>query len=104
MVSMKEKSKDKDVLEALKLENTVEDRFKWIENIAKSEGYDLGYEKGHNLGYKDGHKEGVEFGIEQGIEKNTSDIIKAMIDNNISYEIISKITNKSIDEIKKIIG
>ena len=109
---IKEKSKDKDVLEALKLENTVEDRFKWIENIAKSEGYDLGYEEGHNLGYKDGHREGVEFGIEQGIEqgiekgieKNTSDIIKAMIDNNISYEKISKITNKSIDEIKKIIG
>ena len=75
---VKEKAKDKDVLEGIKLENTVEERFKWIEDIARSEG------------------------LEQGIEQNTIDIIKNMLRHNDSYEYISEITSKSIEEIKEI--
>ena len=79
---VKEKAKDKDVLEGIKLENTVEERFKWIEDIARSEG--------------------LEQGLEQGIEQNTIDIIKNMLRHNDSYEYISEITSKSIEEIKEI--
>ncbi len=46
-----------------------------------------------------GMNEGIKKGIEQGIENN----IKAMHENNIDLETISKITNKSIDEINNIL-
>lgn len=45
---------------------------------------------------------GKKEGIVQGIEKNTIDTIKSMVKNNIEFDIISKITSKSIDEIKEI--
>ena len=47
-------------------------------------------------------KEGIEAGIEQGIEQNTINTIKSMLENKLDYETISKITKKSIDEIKEI--
>ena len=132
MVSMKEKEKfindirekarDKDVLEAIKLENTIEERFKWIEDIARSEGYEDGVNKGLKEGLKQGIKKGIEKGIEQGIEqgiekgiekgieqgieqgieKNTISIIKSMIVNGSALEFISKVTGKSIKDIEKI--
>jgi predicted transposase/invertase (TIGR01784 family) len=46
--------------------------------------------------------EGIEKGIEKGIEQNTISTIKSMLKNKIDYEIISKVTNKTIDEIKNI--
>lgn len=41
-------------------------------------------------------------GIEKGREEKTIAIIKNMLNNNIEYEMISKITGKSIKEIKEI--
>jgi hypothetical protein len=41
-------------------------------------------------------------GIQQGIDKNTTSMIKSMLENNADYEFISKVSNKSIDEIKEI--
>jgi len=41
-------------------------------------------------------KEGMEKGIEQGIEQT----IKEMLKNKLELELISKITNKTIEEIK----
>lgn len=52
--------------------------------------------------YKDGLSEGFEDGFEYGIEENTINTIKEMLKNNASYDFISKVTNKSIDEIKEI--
>ena len=52
--------------------------------------------------YKDGLSEGFEDGFEHGIEENTINTIKEMLKNNASYDFISKVTNKSIDEIKEI--
>lgn len=46
--------------------------------------------------------EEFEAGKKEGIEQNTIDTIKAMINNNIELEVISKVTSKSIDEIKEI--
>ena len=47
-------------------------------------------------------KETFNQGMEQGIEKNKVDIIKEMLKEKSSYEFISKITGKSIKEIKEI--
>ena len=83
---IKEKAKDKEILEAVKLENTMEDRFKMIEDLALETGL----------------QQGIEQGIKQGIEQKTVELIMNMIVNNIDYDTISKITSKSIEEIKEI--
>lgn len=51
---------------------------------------------------KEGHSEGMKQGIKEGIEKNTIDTIKTMLDNNLDYQIISKVSKKTIKEIKEI--
>ena len=45
---------------------------------------------------------GIEKGLKQGIEQNTISTIKSMLKKKISYEDISDITNKTIEEIKEI--
>ena len=47
-------------------------------------------------------EEGISQGISQGIEQKTIDIIKSMIENKIDYKTISKVTSKTVEEIKKI--
>ena len=71
---IKEKSKDKDILEGIKFEDSMEYRFKLVEDDA----------------------------FERGIEQNKLDIIKSMLEKKYSYEEIADISGKSIDEIKKI--
>ena len=48
------------------------------------------------------YEEGLEHGVEEGIEQNTVTIILAMLENNFDLESISKVTKKSIEEIKQI--
>ena len=43
-----------------------------------------------------------EEGKKEGIKENTESIIKSMIENKIDYETISKVTGKTIEEIKEI--
>ena len=69
---IKEKSKDKDVLEAIKFEDSIDYRFKAVEEDA----------------------------YERGIEQGKLDIIKALFKRKMSYVDISNITGKSIEEIK----
>ena len=40
--------------------------------------------------------------MEQGREEKAIEMIKAMLKNNANYEFISKVSNKSIEEIKEI--
>ena len=47
-------------------------------------------------------EEAIEEGRTVGIKENTESIIKSMIENNIDFEIISKVTGKTIEEIKEI--
>lgn len=42
-------------------------------------------------------------GFNQGIEKKTKDVILSMLENNATLEFISKVTNKTIEEINEII-
>ena len=73
-----EKSKDKDVLKAIKLENSIDYRFALVE------------------------EEALNRGIEQGISQEKESTIKAMLKKNMNIEDIHDITGKSIEEIKKI--
>ena len=49
-----------------------------------------------------GMEKGMEKGIEKGMEKGIEETIKKMIENGIDINTISKVTNKSIEEIEKI--
>ena len=42
-------------------------------------------------------------GVKIGNQETSKEYIKSMVDNNIELDIISKITNKTIEEIKEII-
>ena len=43
-----------------------------------------------------------ERGIEQGIEHNTNEMITNMLKEKVSMNFISRVTNKPVQEIKKI--
>ena len=75
-------SKDKDIQNAIRLEDNIEYRFKLVE--------------------EDALERGISQGITQGIEEKTIDIIKEMLKNNATLEFISTVTGKSIQEIKEI--
>ena len=45
--------------------------------------------------------EGVEQGVEQGEIKKQNEMIKNMLNKNISLELISEVSNKPIKEIKE---
>lgn len=62
-----------------------------------------GMAKGMAEGKAKGKAEGKAEGMAEGIEKNTKEMIRAMIKNNATLDFISKVTNKSIKEIEKII-
>ena len=55
-----------------------------------------------NTIYSDGIKKGIEQGIEQGIKEKTIEIIKSMLKKELDINLISEITNRSIEEINKI--
>ena len=56
--------------------------------------------------YKRGIDEGIEKGLQEGMEKGINEeklsTIKNMLKEKISYETISKVSGKSIEEIKEI--
>ena len=92
---IKEKAQDKDVLNSIKLENTVEERIRWIEEATKNRAWEEGLEEGT--------KQGIEQGIEQGVVETKKNIILEMIKKNISINDISDIIKMSVEDIKKII-
>ena len=55
-----------------------------------------------NTIYSDGIKKGIEQGIEQGTKEKTIEIIKSMLKKELDINLISEITNESIEEINKI--
>ena len=70
---VKEKSQDKEIEEVIRLESSIEERFNWIEAIARAETR----------------------------KEVTKDIIKPMLKKGLSYEDISDISKCTIEEIKK---
>ena len=71
-----EKSKDETILTNMKFEDSLDYRFDLVEEDA----------------------------LKRGMEQKTKDVILSMIDNNIDNDTISKVTNKTIEEIKEIIN
>lgn len=57
-----------------------------------------------NTIYDKGVKIGITQGKIEGNQETSEEYIKSMVDNNIELDIISKITNKTIEEIKEIIN
>ena len=57
-------------------------------------------------GIREGMQKGIEKGMQKGIEKGTEktklDVIKSMLRNHLEYEMIAKVSNKSIREVKEI--
>lgn len=47
------------------------------------------------------YNDGIEIGKEAGIESSKMEMIKNMLSEKNGYEYISKISGKSIEEIKK---
>ena len=60
------------------------------------------FNQGIEQGIEKGIEQGIKKGINQGMEEKTISIIKEMLKEKSSYEFISKITGKSIKEIKEI--
>ena len=73
---------DKNNQEAIKLEDNIEYRFELTEEEALNKG--------------------INQGITQGITQNTINTIKNMLKEKIPYELISKVVEKPISEIKEI--
>ena len=73
-----EASNDKDVQKAVKLEDSIDYRFELVE------------------------EEALKRGFEQGTKETKRDMIKEMLKQKLDYELISKVSGKSINEIKEI--
>ena len=54
------------------------------------------------IAYKDGLEQGIEQGIEQGSQNKQIEIAKNMLKDTKDYQLISKYTGLSIEDIKKI--
>ena len=77
-------------------------------------GFDEGFHKGISLGISRGRKEGMDEGIslgrkegislgrKEGMDEGRHELIMSMIKNQMSDELISKVTGLSIEEINKI--
>ena len=58
---------------------------------------------GEKLATEKGLAEGLAKGRAEGIEQNTKELILSMIENGATLEFVSKVTNKSVEDIEKII-
>ena len=55
----------------------------------------------YDTGLEEGMGKGIKQGIEQGIEKRNIEIAKNMLKEKIEISLISKMTDLSVDTIKK---
>ena len=78
---------------------TEEEALEWAEWERRSIETEI-----RNKATKEGLEAGMKQGIEQGIEQKTKEMIISLYNNNATLEFISKVTNKPMDEIKKIIN
>ena len=79
---------------------------KLVQDTAREIGFKNGLEEGREKGIEEGREKGIEEGREkgrkEGIKQKSIEMIKKMLKNNLDYDLISKISDKSIDEIKEI--
>jgi len=65
-------------------------------------GIEEGLEEGLEKGLEKGIEKGIEKGLKEGILQNKIETAKKMLEENISLEIISKVTGLEKEEIEKI--
>ena len=63
---------------------------------------DLGRREGYEEGYDFGVTDGINLGIEQGIEQRNVEMVRNMLSENISIDLISKVSGLSIEKIEEI--
>ncbi len=72
----------------------------------RAAGREIGLKEGREIGLKEGHAEGLKEGHAEGLKEGRigerKEIAEKMLDNNISLEMISKITGYSLEELKKL--
>ena len=61
-----------------------------------------GIKQGKKDGIKEGKEKGIKQGIKQGIKENKLETAKNMLKENISIDIISRVTGLDIKEIEKL--
>ena len=74
-----------------------------IEN-ATNNGKNIGFEKGKNIGIKEGKNIGIKEGKNIGIKEEKTEIAKKMLNENMSHELITKLTGINKKELNKIIN
>ena len=94
-------NRDEDLVAAWRSERNEKWKREGFENGLKKERQKA-LEEGREQGFEEGREQGLEEGRKQGIEQKTINIIKSMLGEKLNYEIISKITGKTIEEIKEI--
>lgn len=70
-------------------------------DYAKEHGFKEGFENGKIKGYEEGREQGLEQGIQQGIEEKR-EIVKKMLEKNMTIKDISEITGFNEEEIEYI--
>ena len=69
---------------------------------AKDEGYKTGKEEGMKAGIEEGMKAGIEEGMKAGRNEGKNEIAKNMLKENLSIDLISRLTSLSQEEIEKL--
>jgi predicted transposase/invertase (TIGR01784 family) len=82
------------------LYNAVMDRN--LEMLKKRKAYEDGIEVGVKQGIEQGIEKGIEKGKEQGSKEKQIEMAKKMLEENMSIEIIMKITGLTKEEIENL--
>lgn len=78
------------------IEDALEDGW----NRGKKEGREVGIKEGIKEGKAEGKKEGIKEGKAQGIKENKIEVAKRLLKENVSLDIIKKVTDLQDDDIK----
>ena len=89
---------EKEKMDALVEHNVKEDARK----TGLEEGRIEGHAEGHAEGRAEGRAEGLAEGINEGKESATIEMIKRLLNQKVDYTIISRASEKTIEEIKEI--
>jgi len=87
------------------MEEYINEAVKVSEDERLLEAYDKEWalkDEGKREGFQEGFDEGFEEGYDKALEKAQKDIVTKMLKNDIDIDLISKITNLSLDEINSI--
>lgn len=72
-----------------------------VRNSLIEDALEDGWNRGKKEGIEKGIEKGIEQGIEQGINENRLKTAKALIDEKVSVDIITKVTGLTKDELNK---